>query len=161
MRRKSVNRIVDRVRQNRISAKSLQQKHLIERLERENLSHRAAAVAAVPEVGDQARVRQPNVRTKKCFIFRFRKLLIFYIHFSADKSKDYEIHKSENSVQKKRHYRTNKDSSRSESPEKLRDRRNDRSFNRRSNSRTRRNSWTRNRSRNRSRSLRRDNRMDR
>lgn len=79
----------------------------------------------------------------------------------ADKGK--EIHKTENSVQKKRHYRNNKDSSRSESPERARDRP-DRN-NRRSNSRHRRNSRNRsprNRSpRNRSRSPRRDNRNDR
>lgn len=86
------------------------------------------------------------------------KILTSLLLIAEDKSRDYEIHKSENSVQKKRHYRTNKDSSRSESPEKLKDRRNDRSFNRRSNSRTRRNSRNRNRSRNRSRSPRRDNR---
>lgn len=59
-------------------------------------------------------------------------------------------------MQKKRHYRNNRDSSRSESPERTKDRP-DRSNNRRSTSRHRRNS--RNRSpRNRSRSPRRDNR---
>lgn len=65
-------------------------------------------------------------------------------------------------MQKKRHYRNNKDSSRSESPERIRDRPDRSNNNRRSTSRHRRNSRNRsprNRSpRNRSRSPRRDNR---
>lgn len=157
--RRSVNRSVDPVRRHRTSATNRRPKHLIERLANENLSHRA--VAAAHGAGDQAHVRRLNVSiilARGVFHFR-REILTSPLHFAEDKSKDYEIHKSENSVQKKRHYRTNKeDSSRSVSPEKLKDRRNDRSFNRRSNSRTRRNSRNRNRSRNRSRSPRRDNR---
>lgn len=73
--------------------------------------------------------------------------------FEFVSGKGKEIHKNENSVQKKRHYRNNKDSSRSESPERIRNRP-DRSNNRRSTSRHRRNS----RNRSRSRSPRRDNR---
>lgn len=89
----------------------------------------------------------------------------------SDKPDDFEIHKTENSIQKKRQYRTNKDSSQSESPDrqlatKSRDGASRRG-NRRSNSRSRvrgNRSRSRNRSRTprqRSRSPRRDNNWER
>lgn len=101
------------------------------------------------------RIHQENKSNGKTFSMQI--FLTWNFLLSKDKSR--EIHKSENSVQKKRHYRNNRDSSRSESPERVRDRP-DRSNNRRSTSRHRRNS--RNRSpKNRSRSPRRDNRDNR
>lgn len=94
--------------------------------------------------------------------------------FFVEKPDDFEIHKTENSIQKKRQYRTNKDSSQSESPDrqpanKSRDSGANRRGNqiRRSNSRSRvrgNRSRSRNRSRTprqRSRSTRRDNNWER
>lgn len=88
------------------------------------------------------------------FLYQYFNYQLIVLFINIENEKEIEIHKKENSIQKKRQYRSNKDSSRSISPARSRDRR-------RSNSRQRRNTSRnryRSRSRNRSRSPRRDNR---